>query len=121
MAVSVLVVDDELDSRTILVQYLELAGLSSLTAANGHEAIDRVRSSRPHVVLMDLSMPLMDGLEAIKRIKADPDLRGTPIIVVTAHGVPALIDQAREAGAECGFIKPVDPAALVAAIRALVG
>jgi CheY-like chemotaxis protein len=117
---TVLVVDDDADSRTILVQYLALAGLSTATATNGLEAIEQVRAVRPHVVLMDLSMPLMDGMEAIGRLKADATTHDTPIIVVTAHGAPALLNQAREAGAECGFIKPVDPRALVAAIAALV-
>ena len=119
MPTTVLVVDDEADSRTILVQYLTLAGLSSLTATNGVEAIERVRDGRPQVVLMDLSMPLMGGVEAIRRIKADPELRHTPIIVVMAHASASPMNEAREAGAECGFIKPVDPPALLAAIRSL--
>lgn len=119
MPTSVLVVDDEADSRTVLVQYLSLAGMAASTAANGVEAIATVRADRPHVVLMDLTMPLMGGVEAIRRIKADPAIRDTPVIVVTAHGAPQLMNEARAAGAECGFIKPVEPRALLAAIASL--
>lgn len=119
MAFTVLVVDDDADSRTVLVQYLTLAGLATATATNGVEAIASVQELRPRVVLMDLSMPVMGGLEAIQRIKSDPDIWNTAIIVVTAHGAPAVMNEAREAGAECGFVKPVEPRALLAALQSI--
>jgi adenylate cyclase len=119
MATTVLVVDDDADSRTVLVQYLTLAGLTTATATNGAEAIDSVRALHPEVVLMDLTMPVMGGMEAIGRIKADEEIRGTVVIVVTAHTAPALMEEARVAGAECGFVKPVDPRALLAAVTSL--
>jgi CheY-like chemotaxis protein len=119
MATTVLVVDDDADSRTVLVQYLTLAGLTTATATNGAEAIDSVRALHPEVVLMDLTMPVMGGMEAIGRIKADEEIRGTVVIVVTAHTAPALMEEARAAGAECGFVKPVDPRALLAAVTSL--
>jgi CheY-like chemotaxis protein len=121
MATTVLVVDDDADSRLVLVQYLTLAGLTTATAANGTEAIEMVRALRPQVVLMDLTMPVMAGLEAFGRIKADAEIRDTVIIVVTAHGAPARMDEARAAGAECGFVKPVDPRALAATVTSLAG
>jgi CheY-like chemotaxis protein len=112
----VLVVDDEPDVRAMFAEFLRLDGFEVVEAANGLEALLQLKRAHPSAVVLDLMMPRLGGLDAIKRILAfDATIR---ILVVTGALDAELHRQARAAGAGFVFTKPVSPAALVAALRA---
>ena len=109
MPKTVLIVEDNDDNRLIYSQYLTHAGYRILEAGNGVDGIDLVLRERPDLVLMDISMPQMDGLSATRQLKADPAVREIPIIALTAHAMPADADMARAAGCDGYIAKPVMP------------
>ena len=115
----VLVVDDHDGARIMLAEYLELAaGFRVETAADGREAIDVTRRLRPSVVVMDLAMPVMDGVTAIRALKADPETRGIPIVVLTAFQPrDDAVRHALEAGGAEVLTKPVDVKLLERCLR----
>ncbi|HUG54864.1 MAG TPA: response regulator, partial [Vicinamibacteria bacterium] len=88
----ILVVDDTLDARELYAEYLRIAGLRAEVAEDGYEAVAKATALRPSVIIMDLSMPRMDGWEATRRIKANPATRDIPIIALTGH----VIERSRE-------------------------
>jgi CheY-like chemotaxis protein len=92
-------VDDSQDGREMLVEYLVFRGFSVSEATHGQQAIDVARRLLPDIILMDLSMPGMDGWEATRRLKTDPDTKNSILIAVTAHAFPAERTLAYEAGA----------------------
>ncbi len=83
----VLVVDDHVDAREMLAEYVELVGFRVVTAENGQVAIEHALALMPAVILMDLAMPVMDGLTAIARLKADAATRDIPIFAVSGQGL----------------------------------
>ena len=114
----VLVVDDFDEARNSIAEYLEVEGFRVETAADGQEAVELALRVRPAVVVMDLAMPVLDGVGAIKRLKAAPETRDTPIIVMTAFQPDDKTTQSAVAagGAEV-LTKPVDPKHLARRIR----
>jgi two-component system cell cycle response regulator DivK len=110
-------VDDNLDARTMYGFCLEFEGFACMTARDGHEAIDRVRKRRPALILMDASMPGMDGWEATRRLKADPKTHDIPIYMLTAHAFATDRRHAVEVGADGFLTKPISPDVLVGEIR----
>ena len=116
----ILVVDDFDDNRLLYVQTIAEAGYAVDEAINGHEALEKIGSKRPAVIIMDLSMPVMDGWEATRRIKADPRTADIVIIAVTGHATNYGLQQARDAGAEAVLTKPCLPEDLLRTISALV-
>ncbi|MBI4477799.1 MAG: response regulator [Acidobacteria bacterium] len=102
----VLVVDDFQDSREMCVEYLSFLGYRVAEAGDGYEALHRARQLRPDVILMDLSLPGIDGWEVTRRLKSDPEMRGIPIVAVTAHALPGDADRARRAGCDEFVTKP---------------
>ena len=113
----VLVVDDFEDNRAMYVEYLQFQGLRVVEAVNGEEAVDRANELLPAVIIMDLSLPVMDGWEATRRIKADPATKSIPIIVVTSYALSGDEGKAREAGCDAYVTKPYSPRLLLAKIR----
>lgn len=111
----VLVVDDDPDSREIAAEYVEFAGFRSATAENGEVALARVRELSPSLILMDLAMPVMDGLTAIRHLQEDPATAGIPVIVLTGQG-PDASRTALLAGARAVCTKPCPPDELITAI-----
>jgi CheY-like chemotaxis protein len=113
----VLVVDDYADVRTMWRLWLSMWGFDVREAANGRAATESAFAEPPRVVLMDLSMPVMDGLTAVRRLRADPRTAATPVIGVTAHGTthPA-VSQFRAA---CDLLleKPIEPQILLEELR----
>lgn len=102
----ILVVDDEQETRDFITKFLQLKGYQVLTAADGLEAITTVKSERPHIVLLDIKMPGLDGIEVLKRIRAFD--KGIGIIMVTAVKDARISEQALKLGA-CDYItKPID-------------
>ena len=110
----VLIVDDDRDVRDVLVESFRLAGFDVLAAANGLEALLYVKRERPDAVVLDLMMPRLGGVEALKRIRSyNPDIR---VLVVTGNVDPELQRQATAAGAAGVFTKPVSATTLVSAL-----
>ncbi len=116
----ILIADDTDSNRTLLRSTLEAQGFRVREAANGAEAIDLMRTLRPDLVLMDLRMPVMDGLTAIRHIRADAALRAVPVVALSANPSPEKDALAREAGADRMLPKPVELAALNAVIAELL-
>jgi adenylate cyclase len=115
---SILVVDDDPINRRLLARALDALGHVVLTAADGREALDVLRAREPDVVLLDIVMPEMDGVTVLKHIKADPALRGVPVIMVSAVDDVDGVIRCIELGAEDYLPKPFDPVLLRARVRA---
>lgn len=117
----ILLVEDMLDARELYADYLGYAGFSVVTAINGHEAIGLARLLRPDLILMDIRLPGMDGLEATADIKAEPELAHIPILAITADSSHDIAERAREAGCSALIFKPVLPDEVVQQINELLG
>ena len=113
----VLVVDDFPDNREMYAEFLRFSGFKVEEAANGHEALEKVFLLRPDVIVMDLSLPGVDGWEATRRIKADERTRNIPVIAVTGHALAGHSKVAREAGCDAFVTKPCLPEDLLAEIQ----
>jgi len=113
----ILVVEDQADNRRILRDLLAHAGYEVIEACDGEQAITSASVHRPDVILMDIQLPLLDGYEATRRIKADPTLKHIPIIVVTSYGLSGDEAKAQAAGCDAYVAKPFSPRALLAKIR----
>jgi len=118
--VTVLVVDDSKANRDFLVQLLE-PHYGVLVAADGRKAVEMAELERPDIILMDLSLPVLDGWEAIRRIKAIAALRSIPIVVVTAHVTQPDREQASAAGCDEFLAKPLDEAMLFSVLHRHLG
>jgi two-component system cell cycle response regulator DivK len=113
----VLVVDDYQDAREMYAEYLEFSGFRTVQAKDGAEALDKAFSLLPDVILMDLSLPVIDGWEATKRLKGDERTRSIPVVALTGH---ALTDQpggVEAVGCDSFVIKPCLPDALVEEVK----
>jgi len=115
----VLLVEDNEMNRDMLSRRLERKGHEVLIAVDGQEAIAMTREHRPAVVLMDMSLPVLDGWEATRRLKADESTRGIPVIALTAHALPAERDRALEAGCVAFETKPIDFPRLLAVMESV--
>ena len=115
----ILLVEDNEMNRDMLSRRLVRRGYEIVFAADGQQAIDKARSERPALVLMDMGLPVVDGWEATRRIKADPVTAGIPVIALTAHAMAADRDKALDAGCDDFDTKPVDIVRLVGKIEAL--
>jgi two-component system, cell cycle response regulator DivK len=113
----VLVVDDFEDNRAMYVEYLQFQGFNVVEAVNGLEAVERTQELLPVVIVMDLSLPVMDGWEATRRIKADPRTKHIRVIALTGHAEPAHAKKALDAGCDDFVAKPCLPENLLAKIR----
>jgi len=117
MSARILIVEDQEDNRQILRDLLGSVGFEISEAINGEVALEVAVADHPDLILMDIQMPLMDGYEATRRIKADPTLRAIPIIVVTSYALSGDEEKARLAGCDGYITKPYSPRALLAKIR----
>jgi len=117
MTKRILVVEDQEDNRRILRDLLTSADYEMTEAENGEEALASVVELRPDLILMDIQLPIMDGYEATRRIKADPSLKDIPIIVVTSYALSGDETKARDAGCDAYVTKPYSPRQLLAKIR----
>jgi two-component system cell cycle response regulator DivK len=117
MTKRILVVEDQEDNRQILRDLLKHAGYEVIEVDNGAEALPAAAEHRPDVILMDIQLPILDGYEATRRIKADPMLKHIPIIVVTSYALSGDEAKARTAGCDAYVAKPFSPRALLEKIR----
>jgi CheY-like chemotaxis protein len=112
----VLLVEDFEDAREMYRDYLEFSGFQVETARDGREAIEKARALRPHLILMDLSLPGVDGWEATRILKDDPRTSDLVIVALSAHALAAAGERARAAGCDGFIAKPCLPTELVAEI-----
>jgi two-component system cell cycle response regulator DivK len=116
----VLVVDDVADGREICAEYMLFRKYRVATAADGREALAQAFELLPDVILMDLSLPEIDGWEATRRLKGDERTRHIPIIALTAHALKSAHDEALAAGCDAVVTKPVMPRDLESEVRRLL-
>ncbi len=116
---TVLIVDDNEEEREIFARYLEFVGGEILTAGDGEEGLRLAENHLPDLILLDLSMPTLDGWETIKRLQQEPATASIPVLAVTAHHLPW--EQLEEAGF-CGYVeKPVVPYHLLEEVERCIG
>jgi two-component system cell cycle response regulator DivK len=120
MSKRILVVEDQEDNRQILRDLLTNAGYEIVQAENGREALTAAVTQQPDLILMDIQLPLLDGYEVTRRLKADPALRAIPVIVVTSYALSGDETKARAAGCDAYVTKPYSTRALLAKIREYV-
>jgi two-component system cell cycle response regulator DivK len=116
----VLLVDDYPDAREMYTEYLEFSGFDVVEAGNGMEALQRAIDTSPDIILMDLSLPLMDGWEATRRLKADERTASIPVVALTGHALAGISEGAKKAGCDAFVTKPCLPEDLVREIRKIL-
>lgn len=120
MSQRILVIEDQPDNRTILRDLLTAAGYVVLEAEDGEAGIAKALTEQPDLILMDIQMPLVDGYEAARRIKASPGMAATPIIAVTSYALAGDEAKTRAAGCDGYIAKPFSPRALLAEVRRIL-
>jgi CheY-like chemotaxis protein len=116
----VLVVDDYQDAREMYAEYLMSSGFRVAEAANGVEAVEKALALVPDVILMDLSLPGMDGWETTRRLKANLQTKHIPVIALTSHALAGFSDSARKAGCDAFVTKPCLPDRVIGEVRRLL-
>jgi two-component system cell cycle response regulator DivK len=116
----ILLVEDNEMNRDMLSRRLVRSGYEVVIAVQGEEGVELTRTASPDLVLMDMSLPVLDGWEATRRLKGDPATREIPIIALTAHAMTGDREKAREAGCDDFDTKPVEYARLVSKIEGLL-
>ena len=117
MSKRILVVEDQEDNRAILRDLLQSVGYELVEAVNGEEALSIALEHKPDLILMDIQLPVVDGYEATRRIKAEPALQGIPVIAVTSYALSGDEEKAREAGCDDYVTKPFSPRDLLAKVQ----
>ncbi len=117
MSKRILVVEDQEDNRRILRDLLTSVGFQLVEAEDGEKGVAAAEMHRPDLILMDIQMPVLDGYEATRRIKANPELKAIPIIVVTSYALSGDEAKARAAGCDGYITKPYSPRQLLAKIK----
>jgi len=113
----VLIVEDQSDLRQLYVEHLTMSGFDVFEAGNGADAIREAEAHQPDVVLMDLSLPVVDGWEATRRLKAAAQTAHIPVVALTAHDGSGELQRATDAGCEWFVPKPCPPDALITEVR----
>jgi len=117
----ILVVDDYQDAREMYAEYLQFSGFRVAEARNGNEAVEQAFALKPDLILMDLSLPGMDGWEATRRLKADERTSHIPIVALTGHALAGASEGAKKAGCDSFVTKPCLPDDLVVEVRRMLG
>jgi CheY-like chemotaxis protein len=117
----VLVVEDNEMNRDMLSRRLTRRGFQVIFAVDGQQGVDLARSERPDIILMDMSLPVMDGWEATRRVKSDDATRGVPVIGLTAHAMAGDREKAIDAGCDDYDTKPVELERLIGKMERLLG
>ena len=112
----ILVVEDQEGNRQILRDLIASSGFLMIEAHDGQQALAMARSQRPDLILMDIQLPVVDGYEATRSIKRDPELKHIPVIVVTSYALSGDEERAREAGCDAYVAKPYSTRHLLAKI-----
>jgi len=120
MAESVLIVDDDPVVRRMLQLSFESEGFDVITAGDGLEGLEAMRSGKPNVVILDIMMPKLDGMKVMNEVNADDDLRGMPVILLSAKATSLDVELGLKAGASDYVTKPCDPIELIDRVRSLL-
>ena len=117
---TVLLVEDTEDNRQMMGRLLELSGFRVVEATNGQEAVEAAARENPKIILMDLSLPFIDGLAATRRIRDLPGLKNVPIVAVSAHDTADFHHEALAAGCDAYLTKPIDFSELEEVMRRMM-
>ena len=117
----ILLIEDNEANRDALSRHLKRRGFEVVMAIDGQQGIEMTRSEAPSLILMDMSLPVLDGWEATRQLKADPETNSIPVIALTAHAMAGDRARALEAGCDDYDTKPVEFPRLLAKIQALLG
>jgi two-component system, cell cycle response regulator DivK len=117
MSKRILIVEDQEDLRAILRDFLRASGYETVEAVDGGEGVAQAQSARPDLILMDIQLPVFDGYEATRQIKADPGLKTTPVIAVSSFAMKGDEEKARASGCDGYVTKPYSPVKLLGVIR----
>ncbi|QSX33195.1 response regulator [Shewanella avicenniae] len=120
MSKTILVVDDSASIRQVVSMTLKSAGYATIEACDGRDALNKLTGARVHLVISDVNMPNMDGITLLKELKARPDTKFTPVIMLTTESEAAKKEQGRAAGAKAWVVKPFNPQQLMAAVGKLI-
>ncbi|QGP93979.1 Polar-differentiation response regulator DivK [Neomoorella glycerini] len=121
MAAQILVVEDNEANRVLLRDILAINGYEVLEAANGEEGVRLARERRPHLILMDIQLPRLDGISATKILKNDPLTRDIPVIAVSSYAYEREKEFFRAAGGNAYLTKPIDIDAILQALTSFLG
>ena len=121
MSRKILVVEDSDDNRRILRDLFSMAGYDVIEAHDGAEGVAKAAEHKPDLILMDIQMPVMDGYEATRRIKANPELKAIPIVAVTSYALSGDEQKTRDAGCDAYIAKPYSPRQMLAKVREILG
>jgi CheY-like chemotaxis protein len=116
----ILVVDDYQDAREMYAEYLQFSGFRVAEARNGNEAVEKAFELVPDLILMDLSLPGMDGWEATRQLKSDERTQHIPVVALTGHALAGASEGARKAGCDSFVTKPCLPDDLVVEVRRML-
>jgi len=119
-APTILIVEDNEDNRIVYSTMLRHFGFAVDEAENGAEGILKARTGLPDLILMDIAIPLVDGWEAVQRLKKDPATAGIPIVALTAHAMPADRERAIQVGCDGYLAKPCEPRAVVEEVKRIL-
>ncbi|GGN96777.1 hypothetical protein GCM10010112_88340 [Actinoplanes lobatus] len=117
---TVLVVDDDESIRDLISVKLQAAGYHTLEAGDGHAAMALAVNERPHLILLDITMPGLDGIGFCYQLHSSPQTADIPVIIVSSHGTPSDVDLGRIVGAEDYVVKPFSPADLLRRVQRLL-
>ena len=117
----ILIVDDEPDILKVVSFRLKKMGYNIFLAINGKEGLDLARKERPDLILLDLRLPVMDGYEVCRRLKADKELKHIPIILLTASNITEIREKLMQFKAEDYIIKPFEPQELLKKVKKFIG
>jgi two-component system cell cycle response regulator DivK len=120
MTKRILVIEDTLDNRQIIRDLLENSGYAVVEAHDGGSGVAKAAEVHPDLILMDIQLPVLDGYEATRRIKANPELTHIPIVAVTSYALSGDEAKARAAGCDGYIAKPFSPRELLAMVRKFV-
>ncbi|HSU14269.1 response regulator [Longimicrobium sp.] len=120
-AKTVLIVEDQIEMRAINAMYLHHHGYRVLATDNGAEGIRAAREEHPDLILMDISMPGMDGIRATETLKLDPETGAIPVVIITAHRYGSVGKRAIDAGCDGYLTKPCDPRRVLEEVRRRLG
>jgi two-component system phosphate regulon response regulator PhoB len=117
---AILIAEDDMVMRAVLGNLLETEGFRILEAGNGQEAVEMAKEERPALILLDIQMPLMNGIQACAALRSDPKTAGIPILICSAHGTFDNVEQCLTLGAKDFIVKPFDAARLREKVKAIL-
>jgi two-component system cell cycle response regulator DivK len=120
MSSRILLIEDTEDNRRILRDLLSSVGFELIEAGDGESGVAMAAAEKPDLILMDMQLPIIDGYEATRRIKANPALKAVPVIAVTSYALAGDEEKARAAGCDAYVAKPYSPRQLLAKVRELL-